>query len=376
MSKTNRSARRRNQFRLESLEDRSLLSTLISAKPTLEVMPQGHRVREVRGAIYITQPTPIAVTGTATPASSHASSVVEIYAKDANGNLVNNGAPLATAKPDFSGQYNATLSLPSRLRGDVNTLFAREVASGTFVSRIQIDPTTISGLQGDLAVNGTNLNDLTATIANPATNGTVNGSILTPSTPITNIGGQINLPAFPVNLGGVTGTAGPAVGDNVNIPSFPISLNGASGTAGPVVGTMLGGSGTLDPQVAIISGGTVSTDGSTSNLTDGTGAIDPTTGTFTQTGTADVAATTGTSTLQISEVAVSEPITVVIHQSQRVPGAPIQLQARTGPRALMTEDGAGARVQGMPTGPRAFAARAPAGRALPGRGFPGGPRAV
>lgn len=339
MSKTDRSAKRRkNSFRLESLEDRSLMSTLIAAKPTLEILPQGNRVREVRGAIYVTQPTPITVTGTATPAGSHARSVVEIYAKDANGNLVNGGAPLATATPDFSGQYTASLSLPSRLRGDVNTLFAREVASGVFVSQIQINPTTVSGLNGNLAVDGTALNDLTATINNGAAAGTVSGSILTPSTPITNLGGQFNIPAFPTN--------GP----------------GGAGTAGPAVGTMVGGSGTLDPQVAIISGGTVSTPGSTSNLVDGTGVIDPTTGTFTQTGTAAVAGTTGTSTLQINEVAVSEPITVVIHQSQRVPGTPIQLQqAKTGPRALMAEDGAGARLQGRPAGPRAFAARALAG---------------
>lgn len=342
MSKTDRSAKRRkNAFRLESLEDRSLMSTLIAAKPTLEVLPQGNRVREARGAIYITQPTPITVTGTATPAGSHARSVVEIYAKDANGNLVNGGAPLATATPDFSGQYTASLSLPSRLRGDVNTLFAREVATGAFVSQLQINPTTVSGLNGNLAVNGTTLNNLTATITNPGANGTINGSILTPATPVTNIGGQINIPAFPVNVGG------------------------AAGTAGPAVGTMVGGSGILDPQVAVISGGTVSSPGSTSNLTDGTGAIDPTTGTFTQTGTAAVAGTTGTSTLMISEVAVSEPITVVVHQSQRVPLTPIQpQQTQNGPRALMAPE-AGARLQGRPNGPRAFAARALLGRGRP-----------
>jgi len=318
------------------------MSVLINAKPTLEVLPQGNRVREARGAIYITQPTPISVTGTAQPPSSNVQTIVEIYAKDANGNLVGGGAPLATATPDFSGQYTATLSLPSRLRGDVNTLFARQVAVGSFVSRLQIDPTTLAGLQGDLAINGTTLNDLTATITNPATTGTVNGAIITPATPVTNIGGQINIPAFPVNVAGVTGTAGPAVG------------------------AILGGSGLLDPQMGTITGGSISTTGSTSNLTDGTGAIDPTTGTFTQTGTAAVAGTTGTSTLQISEVAVSEPITVVIHQSQRVPLTPIRPQAQTGARALMTRDG-GARVHGLPTGPRALAARALSGRVLPGR---------
>lgn len=306
------------------------MSVLIGAKPTLEVLPQGHRVREARGAIYITQPTPITVTGTATPASAHGSSVVQIFAKDGNGNLVNGGAPLATATPDFSGQYTATLSLPSRLRKDVNTLFAREVAVGSFVSQLQINPTTLSGLNGDLTINGTTLTDLTATINNPASTGTLTGSIITPSTPITGIGGTITIPAFPTN-----GPGGP-------------------GTAGPAVGTLLGGTGTLDPQIGTITGGAIASPGSTSTLTDGTGTIDPTTGAFTQTGTAAIAGTTGTSTLMIQEVAVSEPITVIIHQSQNVPGAPILLK----PRSLLAREGAPGRVHGLPHGPRALAARA------------------
>ncbi len=306
------------------------MSVLISAKPTLEVLPQGNRVREARGAIYITQPTPITVTGTATPTSPHARSVVQIFAKDGNGNLVNGGAPLATATPDFSGQYTATLSLPSRLRKDVNTLFAREVAVGSFVSQLQINPTTLSGLNGDLTINGTTLNDLTATINNPASTGTLTGSIITPSTPITGIGGTITIPAFPTN--------GP----------------GGAGTAGPATGTLLGGTGTLDPQVGTING-SIASPATTSALVDGTGAIDPTTGAFTQTGTAAIAGTTGTSTLMIEEVAVSEPITVVIHQSQAVPGTPLRLQ---GPRALLVRDGAPGRVHGLPNGPRALAARA------------------
>lgn len=296
------------------------MSVLINAKPTLEVIPQGNRVRNARGAIYITQPTAITVTGVAQPSSANVQTVVELYAKDANGNLVNGGAPLATATPDFAGHYTATFTLPSMLRKDVNTLFARETAVGSFVSKLQINPTTLSGLTGDLAINGTTLHDLTATINNPGTTGTVNGSIITPSTPITGLGGTITIPAFPTN-----GPNGP-------------------GTAGPAVGTMLGGSGTLDPQVALISGGSITTNASTSDLVDGTGVIDPTTGEFTQTGRADIAGTTGTSTLWVNEVAVSDPITVVIHQSRVAPVAPI---VPNGGRALA-----------RPAGPRGLALRA------------------
>jgi hypothetical protein len=291
----------------------------------------------MRGAIYITQPTPITVTGTAQPPTPGVSVVVHIYAKDGNGNLVNGGAPLATATPDFSGQYTATLSLPSRLRGDVNTLFARETAVGALVSNLQINPTNLSGLTGDLTVDGTTLRDLTATIDNPGTTGTLTGGFITPSTPITGIGGTITTPVF------------------------PIVTPGGPGTAGPAVSTLLGGTGTLDPQVGTIVGGAITSPGSTSTLSDGTGVIDPTTGAFTQTGTAAIAGTNGTSTLLISEVAVSEPITVVVHQSPNgVPGAPLHTRSR----ALISHE-AGTRVQGHPTGPRAFAARALMGRGRP-----------
>ena len=213
------------------------MSVLINAKPTLEVVPNGTRVREVGGAISIIQPVPITVTGTAQPPASNVQVVVQIFAKDANGNLVNGGAPLATAVPDFSGQYTATLSLPSRLRGDVNSLFAREVAVGTIGSSLQINPTTLAGLNGNLAINGTTLRALSATINNPATGGVLNGTLVTPSTPITGIGGTITTPVFP--------TANP----------------GGAGTAGPAVSTLLGGTGTLDPQVGTIVGGTVSNRG-------------------------------------------------------------------------------------------------------------------
>jgi hypothetical protein len=305
MVDNNRASKRTSAPRLESLETRNLLSVLINAKPTLEVLAQGNRVRNDHGAISIVQPTPITVTGTAQPPAANVQVVVQIFAKDANGNLVNGGAPLATAVPDFSGQYTATLSLPSRLRKDVNVLFAREVAVGTLGSTLQINPTTLAGLNGNLAINGTALRNLVATINNSAAAGVLNGSLVTPATPITGIGGSITTPLFPI-----TTPAGP-------------------GTAGPAVSTLLGGTGTLDAQIGTIVGGAVSTPASTSNLTGGTGIIDPTTGTLVQTGTAAIAGTGGSSTLFVNEVAVSEPITVLIHQSQAIPGSTIQTQAKS-----------------------------------------------
>ncbi|APW61858.1 hypothetical protein [Paludisphaera borealis] len=310
------------------------MSVLINAKPTLEVLPQGNRVREVQGAIYITQPTAITVTGTAQPPASNVQVVVQIFAKDANGNLVNGGAPLASATPDFSGQYRATFSLPSLLRKDVNVLFAREVAVGSIGSTVQINPTTLSGLNGNLAINETTLRNLAATINNPATTSALNGGVVTPSTPITGISGTITTPVF------------------------PITTPGGPGAAGPAVSTLLGGTGTLDPQVGTIVGGSVSNPASTSTLTDGTGTIDPTTGTLTQNGTAAIAGTTGTATLLVNEVAVSEPITVVIHQSQGIPGATLNTKSK-----LLTARDAGTRVHGVAhAGPRALAARALSGR--------------
>ena len=316
MSKMDRSTKLRQSPRLEPLETRNLMSVLINAKPTLEVIPGGNRVREVRGAISIVQPAPITVTGTAQPPAANIQTVVQIFAKDSNGNLVNGGAPLATAVPDFSGQYTASLSLPSRLRKDVNTLFAREVAVGTLDSNVQINPTTLAGLNGNLAINATTLSGLTGTIANPASAGILNGTIITPATPITGIGGTITTPIFPTNNGGVVGTAGPAVS------------------------TLVGGTGTLDTQAGTIVGGTTTTPASTSTLTQtGTAAIAATTGASTQTGTAAIAATTGTSTQLISEVAVSEPITVLIHQSQRIPGATLHTTSK-----IKTAAEAGTRV--------------------------------
>lgn len=340
MAATHRTSKQTKAPRLESLEGRTLLSVLINAKPTLEVVPQGNRVRESNGAISIVQPVPITVTGTAQPPAANIQVVVQIFAKDANGNLVNGGAPLASVVPDFSGQYTAILSLPSRLQKDVNVLFAREVAVGSLGSTLQINPTTLAGLNGNLAIDATTLRELAATINNPATSGTLNGGLVTPTTPITGIGGTITTPAFPTN--------GP----------------GGAGTAGPAVSTLLGGTGTLDSQVGTIIGGTVSVPASTSTLTDGTGVIDPTTGTLVQAGTAAIAGTGGSSTLLINEVAVSEPITVIIHQSQRVPGSTLQTQAK-----VLNARANGSRLHAVaPAGPQALAVQSMRARPVARRG--------
>src|SRR4051812_7140689 len=352
--------------RIEPLETRNLLSILINAKPTLEVLPQGNRVRESHGAISIIQPTAITVTGTAQPPAPNALVVVQIFARDANGNLVNGGAPLATAVPDFSGQYTATLSLPSRLRKDVNVLFAREVAVGGLGGTLQINPTTLSGLSGNLAIAGTalrnlaatlnldpgTLSNLVATINNPALTAALSATVATAATPITGIGGTITTPAFPITTAGGAGTAGPAVG----------TLVGGTGTLGAQVGTIVGGTAVTPPSTSTLTGGTGTEGARTGSLSNGTGGIDPTTGTPTQAGTAAIAGTGGASTLMIDEVAVSEPITVLIHQSQAIPGTTLRTRAK-----IPTAREGGSRLHpASPSGPQALASRAikahPAGR--------------
>lgn len=352
--------------RIETLEARDLLSVLINAKPTLEVLPQGNRVRASHGAISIVQPTAITVTGTAQPPAPNAQIVVQVFAKDANGNLVNGGAPLATAVPDFSGQYTATLSLPSRLRKDVNVLFAREVAVGSLGGTLQINPTTLSGLNGNLAVAGTALRDLAAslnldpgtlsnlvaTINNPALTAALSGTVATAATPITGVGGTITTPAFPIATAGGAGTAGPAVS----------TLVGGTGTLGAQVGTITGGTAVTPSSIGTLTGGTGTEGARTGSLSNGSGAIDPTTGTLTQAGTAAIAGTGGSSTLMVDEVAVSEPITVLIHQSQSIPGTTLRTRAK-----IATAREGGARLRpASPAGPQALASRAiqahPAGR--------------
>ena len=188
------------------------------------------------------------------------------------------------------------------------------------------------------------MSNLVATINNPALTAALSGTVVTPATPITGIGGTITTPIFPINTPG-----GP-------------------GTAGPAVSTLIGGTGTLDAQIGTLVGGTVNTPGSTNTLTngsgtesartgtlsDGTGVIDPTTGLLVQTGTAAIAGTAGGTNLPVQEVAVSEPITVLIHQSQRIPGSTLRTQAKI----LNAREGGSRLHPATPAGPQALALQA------------------
>ena len=184
---------------LESLETRSLLS-LISAPPTLEVLPSPGVRFNREGGISITQPAAIHVYGTAQPGAPGTTVQVSIYAEDSEGNLVNGGAPLATVTPDFLGKYSAVVSLPSMLRKDVNFLVARETASATETASLTINGTTVNNLSGSVQVDPGTLTGLTGSVSNPSTTVTgVGGTITTPSTPISNLGGTITTPVYPIS---------------------------------------------------------------------------------------------------------------------------------------------------------------------------------
>ena len=315
MVKNDRAARSRS-FAPEALETRNLLSTLIGSKPTLDAYDGAGVSHNKFGGISISQPAVIQVFGTAQPGAPGSTVSVSIFAENSEGNLVNGGVPLATTTPDLLGRYNATVTLPSRLRADVNYLVARETASAVQVSQVAINPTTLSGLNGGLTVapgtlsglaasiaNPTNtLSNLSANISNPAT--TLDGfgaSVTTPSTPISNLAGTISIGTFPVGAG----TGGPAVG----------TLLGGSGTLGAQVGTITGGSGTIAATNSTLSNGSGTIGSTTSTLTQtGTALESNRTGTFTQSGTAAIASTTGTSTFLAQEVATSDPLVVLIHQ--------------------------------------------------------------
>ena len=304
--------------RVESLEDRNLL-TLIGSKPTLEIT-NSPGVRSHGSAIYITQPAVIQVSGTAQPGPAGSTATVSIFAEDSSGNLVNGGRPLATVIPDALGRYHALVQLPSLSPKDVNFLVAREEITATQVSRIGIDPTTFSGLNGSLAVQPGTLSGLAGTSLNPTTTLTnLAGTVFNPAGTITGLGGTISTPATPIS----------GIGATLTVPVFPTNGPGGAGTAGPAVGTILGGTGTLGAQVATLAGGTGSVSPSTGILAQtgaadiagttstfaqtGTAAESSRTGSFAQTGTAAIAGTTGLSTTALNEVAVSDPVTVFIH---------------------------------------------------------------
>lgn len=275
--------------RIEVLEGRRLL-TLIGAQPTIDAI-NGQRVRHTaRGGISIVQPAPIHVSGTAQPGAPGATVSVGIYAEDSQGNIVNNGLPLATVTPDMLGQYKGTIYLPSTLRKDVNYLVARETATAVETSTLAINGTTISGLSGNLNINSGILTGLTGTVANA------------PST-ITGLGGTVAIPATPIT--GIAGT--------LFIEMFPLEQSGG-GQAGPAGGTLFNGAAILNAQVGTLSGGTGTVGASTSTLNQtGTSIIAATTGTFSN-GTGTIAPTSGTETQVVTEVSVSAPLAVLIHQ--------------------------------------------------------------
>ncbi len=276
---------RRPSLGLETLERKNLLSIsgLIAAAPTLNIQldpPHVTKFPHGNGEISILQPAIINVYGTAQPQAPNSIVRVLIFAEDAGGNLVNNGQPLNTFTPDVLGRYSGQISLPSNTRKDVNYLVAYEEALGRFSSDITIKPTTLSGLTGNVALNGTSLTGLTGSLTlNDTTINGLNGTITTGPTTVS------GLTATTVNGGAIT----------------------QSGSA-----TVAGTTGTLAQNgLATLTGGT-GTDTQT-----GAAAVGATSGVFAQSGTAVIAGTTATSTMVSPDVAVSQAITIHVHQPAR-----------------------------------------------------------
>ena len=167
----NKRKSRRLALHLDSLETRNLLSLLITDKPTLEVQPDPPRVVRDHHGIRIVQPATIQAFGTAQPnVPGSAQFQIAIFAEDRDGNLVNNGRPLANATPDFLGRYRASFALPSTTRRDINFLVALETGTGALPASLSTESSGISGLNGTLAINGTALNSLNSSLAlNPGT---------------------------------------------------------------------------------------------------------------------------------------------------------------------------------------------------------------
>jgi hypothetical protein len=240
----------------------------------LTVIANPPAVRPFHGGFAIIQPTEIGLRGVAQPPAPNVATLVEIFGIDHSGNLLNGGSPLAVTTPNVLGRYQTTVSLPSMIRKDINQLVAREVVIGSVTGPLTINATTLSGLNGLLAINGSTLSGFSGTI-------TLNGAS------ITSLTGSITNPGTTSTLTGTTGPIPGTVTGTITNPGSTSTLTGA-GTIGAQSGT----------------------------LTDGTGTISATTGTFTQSGTATIAATTGTATLDITEFAVSNSVTIFIHQSR------------------------------------------------------------
>jgi hypothetical protein len=319
MDGKHRQRSRRRSSRLESLEARNLLSLFISAKPTIEVVPQGGRVHPNHaGGFTILQPTEIKVRGVAQPPAPNLSVVVQIYGVAADGSVLNGGSPLATATPNFLGQYSTSVTLPSKIRKDVNQLVAYEIVTGTLTSEVRIDPTTLTGLNGSLAIQGTeisgisgqislnggSISGITGSISNPTITGTLTGTSTTNSAAISGISGELIINGFPIFLDGELGDAGPADG------SF-------SGT-----GTLAGQTGTIQGSLAIpgstssLSNGAAIQGPQVGAISAGSGSSSATTGSFSQSGTATIAGTNGTSTTIRTEYSTSDPVTIYVHQTR------------------------------------------------------------
>ncbi len=280
--------RRRGSVQLESLESRTLLSVLLNSKPTVEVQIDRPRVRPFHGrGVSIIQPTEITVTGTAQPPAPNFNVQVEVFALDADGQVLNGGAPLAVATPNFLGLYRATFQLPSTIRKDMNTIVVRQQATGTITGTQTIDPTTLRNLSGTLSVDGTTISDLEAALSlNPGT--------------LSNLQADLTVNGWLAILGGTVGLE-PFIGLATNP-----DLTGS------------------------ISGGTANESARDGTLANGTATIAPTGGTFAQVGQANIDATTGTLRLDINEFAVSDPVSIFIHQS-RNQATPLRTNAPTGP---------------------------------------------
>ena len=243
---------------------------------------------------------------------------------------------------------------------------------------------TVVGLSGSINNPATNISGLSGSLNNPATNiSGFGGSISNPATTISGLGGSISL------LGGSIS----AFGGSLSIDNFPITTPAGAGSGGPATGSFTGGSGTIGTQSGTFSDGTGTIGASTStqarpalNIRSSTslrlsggyagtiervdqhvlrgqrddraprparsreasGTLAAGTSSFAQAGSATlnaltgtlsggtgtIAPTTGTSTQILDEVAVSDPVTVFIHQG-RVPLVVRPLQSAAANRAAV-----------------------------------------
>jgi hypothetical protein len=250
----------------------------LASRPTAQVQTDRPRVRpQPGGGITIVQPTPITITGTAQPPAANFQTEVEVYALDAQGQVLNGGNPLATATPNFLGLYSVTLRLPSTIRRDLNTIVVRQRAQGFLSGTQQIDGMTLTGLFGQLAIQGTTISDLEASLG------------LDPGT-LTNLQSNLALFGWTAQLDGSILFLQDIIQGTVTNPD--------------VIGGLLDGTADLS--------------GRTGTLSQGNGTVGPTEGTFTQTGSATISANSGGVRIDVTEFAVSDPIRVAIHQSRRL----------------------------------------------------------